>query len=513
MIAMKFVSDIARQIGWIDILDVGLVAIIIYALLAWLRRSIPESTARRILFAAPIAAGVYILVRLLDLYLLESVVRVLFIVLLIVAVVVFQADIRRMFDRVVSRTRARQTPKSGSAATIDRITEATSRMMELKMGALIAIKGREPLDSLIDGGIELDGVLTQPLLFSIFHPDTPGHDGAVVVDDDRVVKFAAHLPLTTNVPYVSRYGGTRHAAALGLSEVSDSFIIAVSEESGTLSIAQEGTLTQDVEVSTLRSKLESFWSENYEESTTPSPSWWRRPNLQTAGVAALMAILFWLVIVYSPDTVIRSMVVPIEFRNLPDEWTIEGNIPAGAEVVLSGPEQLFLRLDPVDLALSIDASDPEEGSEEIVLTEADLNLPAGIDLNRIQPQVIQLEMRRMETLRVPVTVRTTGRLREPLTLTGLQAEPDSVSIVVPRGDFEPDAKVYTQAVDLGEIQDNASVTRRLVLPEYARLTSRSSDEIVVHVSVRAAEADADTSALSMNETLGAAVFSIQGLRR
>lgn len=510
---MKFVSDIARQVGWIDILDVGLVAIILYALLAWLRRSIPESTARRILFAAPIAAGVYILVRLLDLYLLESVVRVLFIVLLIVAVVVFQADIRRMFDRIVTRTRARQTPKTGSAATIDRITEATSRMMELKMGALIAIKGREPLDSLIDGGIDLDGVLTQPLLFSIFHPDTPGHDGAVVVDDDRVVKFAAHLPLTTNVPYVSRYGGTRHAAALGLSEVSDSFIIAVSEEMGTLSIAHEGTLTQDVEVSTLRSKLESFWSENYEESTTPSPSWWKRPNLQTAGVAALMAILFWLVIVYSPDTVIRSMVVPIEFRNLPDEWTIEGNIPAGAEVVLSGPEQLFLRLDPADLAVSIDASDPEEGSEEIVLTEADLNLPAGIDLNRIQPQVIQLRVRRMETLRVPVTVRTSGRLREPLTLTGLQPEPDSVTIVVPRGDFEPDAKVYTQAVDLGEIQDNASVTRRLVLPENARVTSGTSEEIVVHVSVRAADAEPDTSALSMNETLGAAVFSIQGLRR
>ena len=488
---MEFVSDIARQIGWIDVLDVALVAVIIYAVLAWLRRSIPESTARRILFASPIAAGVYILVRVLDLYLLESVVRVLFLVFLIVAVVVFQADIRRMFDRVVSRSGARHTQKTGSAATIDRITEATSRMMEIKMGALIAIKGREPLDSQIDGGIELDGLLTQPLLFSIFHPDTPGHDGAVVIDDDRIVKFAAHLPLTTNVPFVSRYGGTRHSAALGLSEVSDAFIIAVSEERGTVSIAHEGALTQDVEVSTLRSKLESFWSENYEESTTARPSWWRRPNLQTAGVAALMSILFWLVIIYSPDTVIRTMVVPIEFRNLPDEWTIDGNIPAGAEVVVSGPEQLFLRLNPADLAVSIDASEPEEGSVEIVLTEADLNLPAGINLNRIQPQVLQLQMRRMETLRVPVTVRTTGRLREPLTLTGLQAEPDSVTIVVPRVDFEPDEKVYTQAVDLGEIQDNSSVTRKLVLPENARLPSGASEEVVVHVSVRAADEDED----------------------
>ena len=488
---MEVLSDIARQVGWIDILDIALVSGVLYAILAWLRRIIPETTARRILFVAPIGAAIYILVRVLDLYLLESVVQVLFIVLLIIAVVVFQSDIRRMFDMAISRSRAQRTPRAGASETINRIAEASSRMMQIKMGALIAIKGSEPLDSHIDGGIALDGIVTQPLLFSIFHPETPGHDGAVVIEDDRIVKFAAHLPLTTDVPYVSRYGGTRHAAALGLAEVSDAFVIVISEERGTIGIAHEGSFTQDVEVSTLRAELETFWNDHYEEASAERPSWWKRPYLQIAGVAALMSILFWLVVVYSPNSVIRRLIAPIEFRNLPDEWTIEGEIPASAEVVLSGPERLFMRLNPADLVVSIDVSQPEEGRDEIVLTETELNLPEGIVLNSIEPQVLQIQMQRMASVRVPVTVRTSGGLPETLTLERVEAEPDSVTIVIPRTDMASDRSVYTQAVDLRGITEDTSVSRRLVLPENARLQSGTAEETVVQLFVRPVDENGD----------------------
>src|SRR5919106_5454924 len=126
-------------------------------------------------------------------------------------------------------------PDRPQSPLVDTLTEATAHMASLKTGALIAIRGREPWASQIHGGIELGGAVSAPLLYSIFNPDTPGHDGAVLIEDDRLTRFAAHLPLAEELPEVSRYGGTRHAAAVGLSQECDALVIVVSEERGTIS--------------------------------------------------------------------------------------------------------------------------------------------------------------------------------------------------------------------------------------------------------------------------------------
>ncbi len=480
---MGFLSDIARQVDLLDLLDIALVAGVIYAILSWLRGSIPESASRRIFVAAPVAAVGYVLVRVFDLYLLETVIRVLFIVLLIVAVVVFQSDIRRTFDRVVTARYGRRRGRSGSASVIDTIVEASARMAEMRMGALIAIKGREPLDSHVHGGIKLGGLVTQPLLLSIFHPETPGHDGAVIIDQDRVTRFAAHLPLASDVPDVSRFGGTRHAAALGLAEESDALIVVVSEERGSFGIAHRGELTPDLDVSELKASLKSFWSENYQRNEIVRVAWWRRPHFQTAAVAATLAMLFWLLIVYSPNTVIRTLSVPIEIRNLPEDWALEGDLPAEAEVVLSGSEQVFRRLNPSQLAISIDASEPDGGPQEIVVGEGNLDLPAGINLSRVSPQVLDVNLRRLRPVRVVVTVRTTGTLPEGLSLASLNVDPDSVTVMIPEDLLTPIRAVQTQEVDLSKIEEDAEVRRQIVLPDDARLPSGTPSNVLVQIDV------------------------------
>lgn len=484
---MEVFNDIRRQVGLVDLLDIILVAAVIYAILSWLRGSIPESASRRIFVAAPVAAVVYVLVRVFDLYLLETVIRVLFIVLLIVAVVVFQSDIRRTFDRVVTAKYGRRRGPSGAASVIDTIVEVAAKMAEMRMGAIIGIKGREPLDSHVHGGIKLGGLVTQPLLLSIFHPETPGHDGAVIIDRDRVTRFAAHLPLASNVPEVSRFGGTRHAAALGLAEESDALVVVVSEERGTIAMAHHGVLQPDIGVSELKANLKSFWSENYERNEMVRLAWWRRPHLQTAGVAATLAMLFWLLVVYSPNTVIRSLAVPIEIRNLPEGWSLEGDLPSEAEIVLSGSEQVFRRLNQSELAISIDASEPDGGSQEIVLGEGNLDLPAGISLNRVAPQILEMNLRRLIPVRVVVTVRTTGSLPDGLRLSSLEVEPDSVTVMVPDDLPTRIRDVQTQEVDLGDIEEDEELRRQIVLPDDARLRSGTPSEVIVHVDVTTAE--------------------------
>lgn len=482
---MTFLTDIARQVELVDLLDIALVSAVFYVIMRWLRGSIPESASRRILVAAPAVAAIYVLVRVFDLFLLERVIQVLLVALLVVAVVVFQSDIRRMLDRAVSRN-SWHRQAAYESTTVDLLTEVTSKMADLRMGALIAIKGREPLDSHIHGGIELDGRVTQPLLLGIFHPETPGHDGAVLIDGDLVHKFAVHLPLASNMPAVSRFGGTRHAAALGLAEESDALVVVVSEERGEISVAQDGRLTEEVSVSGLKERLETFWKEHYAHEPPARRSWWRRPNIRTAAAAIVTAVSLWVFIVYSPNTVMRTLQVPVEFRNLPQGWSVEGQVPSNAEVSLSGPEQVFRRLDTDELAVSIDMSQPHVGPDEIVIAESDLNLPAGIDLNRVDPQVIRVSLSRLQSLTVPVAVRTSGTLPDSLQLAGVKADPDSISIMVPIGEDLERSMVETKAIDLASIRRDSTITTRLVLPEGSSLPSGASKDVTVEIRVRPA---------------------------
>lgn len=125
---------------------------------------------------------------------------------------------------------------------------AASKLGEMRTGALIAVKGAEPWDHHMQGGIELGGAISLPLLFSLFDHRTPGHDGALLIEGNRVTKFAVQLPLAPIPPHVIRYGGTRHAAGLGLAEVCDAFIVVVSEERGTISLAHDGADVDHVRV-------------------------------------------------------------------------------------------------------------------------------------------------------------------------------------------------------------------------------------------------------------------------
>src|SRR5699024_10925097 len=130
--------------------------------------------------------------------------------------------------------------------------------------ALIVLKGKEEWDRHITGGVELQGQVSLPLLFSIFDPKTAGHDGALLIENGLITKFGTHLPLSTHLHKISR-GATRHAAALGLSERCDALVIVVSEERGVISVARQGQLIELDASSDLKSHLTEFWAELYEE--------------------------------------------------------------------------------------------------------------------------------------------------------------------------------------------------------------------------------------------------------
>src|SRR5699024_8867990 len=134
----------------------------------------------------------------------------------------------------------RQAFSQSNVAT-DIIAEAASKMADEKTGALIVIRGNDQWDRHIHGGIKLEGEISLPFLLSIFNPESPGHDGAVLLEDHEITRFGVHLPLSTNLNR-QLTSGTRHAAALGMSEHCDALVVVVSEERGVISVAQAGHL-------------------------------------------------------------------------------------------------------------------------------------------------------------------------------------------------------------------------------------------------------------------------------
>ena len=462
-----------------DYLDIVLVATVLYAVLAWLRLSLPKGVARRSMVAAPIAASAYALAQAFDLYLLERVLEVLLIVVLVGAVVVYQTDIRRLLDRAFTG----RTPDPPESHLIDTLTEAAGHMAAIRMGALIAIRGREQWPSGVQGGIAVGGAVSAPLLYSVFDPSTPGHDGAVLIEEERLTRFAAHLPLAEELPGIPRYGGTRHAAALGLSQQCDAFVIIVSEERGTIGVAHEGTLTVDITPAALSHELRQFLHGHERDETIALTRRWSSAGTRTALIALALAAALWLMFAHSPDTTLRAFTVPIALENLPENWVVVGDVPSEVHVELSGSERSFGELKADNLSVSIDVSHPTRDVREIVITDDNLSLPSGIHLRRVYPSLLSIQMQPTRTVRVPVAVATTGTLPETLELIDVQSDPTTVALVIPENAVEPD-RVRTEPVDLRQIDGDTARRMPFAVPSDSQLPSGASSDVMVRIDVR-----------------------------
>lgn len=190
----------------------------------------------------------------------------------IAAVVIFAPEFRAMLEKLGRTTHIFSGPAMTSEEMVLKsIVKAVKYMSPRKIGALVAIEGARTLQEYRSTGIELDATVSGELLINIFIPNTPLHDGAVIIKDNKVAVASAYFPLSESAG-ISKEFGTRHRAAIGLSEVSDAFVFVVSEETGGLSIAVNGNFRHDLTMEEFEASLRSHL---ISESETPT-SWWKR---------------------------------------------------------------------------------------------------------------------------------------------------------------------------------------------------------------------------------------------
>ncbi|HEX6904162.1 MAG TPA: diadenylate cyclase CdaA [Thermoanaerobaculia bacterium] len=238
---------------WRDAVDVLAVAIIIYNLLLLIR----GTRAVQILLGLFFLGVVYYTAILAELPTLQRILENLLIVLPFAVIVLFQGEIRRALADFGRNPLWGLTKQQQVVASFSEIVLAATTLSARRIGALIVIERLHGLRNYIENGISLDAVVSYDLLINLFQPDTPLHDGAVIIQDDRIAAAGCFLPLTPN-PELSKEFGTRHRAAIGLTEETDAVAVVVSEETGVISVVFDGEMERDLDSNSLRNALYKY---------------------------------------------------------------------------------------------------------------------------------------------------------------------------------------------------------------------------------------------------------------
>src|SRR5919106_1416038 len=374
-----------------DVVDILFVATMFYTASVWVK----QTRAAFIVRGLFILVVVYIIARQLGLELTAWIFQGFFAIFLIIVVVIFQEELRQLFERIAVWSFT-QRPSPLRSETADILTRTLADLARDRVGALVVIQGKDPLGRHITGGIESDAKLSEPIVKSIFDPHSPGHDGAVIIERDRISRFATHLPLSKDLSQLSDVG-TRHSAALGLAELTDALCLVVSEERGRISIARNGRLSAITNPQELGLQLHQFLHEKYPPAT--EQKWLSvqllRENWLAKAVTVCLAIGLWYVLVPGSEKIEATYNVPVAVDNLPQELTLDSVKPDRVQATLVGPKRAFYLFDPTKLKVSVDASLIDAGRRTFRITEQNLRFPKDLNLQDLTPTTLQISVNRL----------------------------------------------------------------------------------------------------------------------
>lgn len=261
-----------------DFIEIIVIAVLIYYIILWFKKSRAWVLLRGILVLVlfMVVASLFHLTTLL--WIINKTLSAGIIAL----VIIFQPELRRALEELGKKNVLYKVMKIGSNLSnerfsdksVEEITRATLEMAKAKTGALMVISQEHDLGQYIETGIRLDAKITSQLLINIFEKNTPLHDGAVIIEGDEIISATCYIPLSDSTS-LSKELGTRHRAGLGLSEVTDSIIIIVSEETGSISIAKEGKLIRYADAAILKNELTKAQAK---EEVKPKKRFWKGRN-------------------------------------------------------------------------------------------------------------------------------------------------------------------------------------------------------------------------------------------
>lgn len=247
--------ELIGQIRWQDIIDIILVAIVIYRLLLIIK----GTKAAQMLIGLGLLFLAFLVSGYMEFYTMNWIIQSFWAQIVIALIVLFQPEIRRALAQMGEARFLQAFTSAEELKSLDEIVKATVALANRKIGALIVIERETSLKDFVEMGTPLDAKVSKEILLSIFHPTSPIHDGAVVIKGNRIIAAGCFLPIALS-PELSKTLGTRHRAGIGLTEETDAIAIIVSEETGIISMAINGRLESPLDMGTLRDILTDLFT-------------------------------------------------------------------------------------------------------------------------------------------------------------------------------------------------------------------------------------------------------------
>ena len=393
---MRDIFSYIHYFHWQSVLDVLLVAYLFYQCSLWIRGS------RALLAAVGLAVigGIALLARWSGLILAGWLFQSLWAVIWLILIIVFQPELRRILERLSLLELLRGRRSTVQKETLSEITSAVFDLAREHIGALIVLPQRDPLELYLRGGVQVDAQMSREVLRALFQPPAPTHDGAVVLRAQRIDQAACFLPMTIATGLPATYGA-RHRAALGLTERCDALCLLVSEERGTVALAQQGKLRLFSDPLSLSHELERTAPERLDEASHLTRlQRWLTYRLSAKALALTVAIGLWTAVAGQQSTEM-ALTVPIEYQRIASGVELRGEIPAEVGVRLRGSQLALAALRASSVRLNVSLDRVRDGLNYIALTAHHLDLPPGVELTDLRPAFLAIEVRKKDSIATP----------------------------------------------------------------------------------------------------------------
>jgi len=379
-------KDLIHVFRWQDGLDIIILTFVFYRLYLRLRRK----RALRMILAILALPFFYIIAQWIDLPLSVWSLQNLWAVILLVLVVIFQQEIREVLGSVSLPTFFFGRSERLTSKILDKITEAAFQMADKRMGGIIVLQRRDDLDEFIHGETLIDSEVDEDILVSIFNPQSPLHDGAVIIQGDRIRYATALLPVSQS-PSLPKEWGTRHRAGLGITEVSDAECIIISEERKEVLFAHKGNVERKEGREELKKSMATLSS--FQERKSREKRWLQRlfNDLPIKASFLFLVCLLWIFVIGIRQGMI-SFNIPIEYYSIPQNLEISGQPPKEIKVRLKGSQRLLSSLNPDHIRVQVDLSGAHPGVNQLALSEMNINVPSGIIVTHLYPQNIKIQL-------------------------------------------------------------------------------------------------------------------------
>ncbi len=374
---------------WRDLIDILFLTLVIYQLYVWFK----ETRALRVIIGLVALGGIYSVAKSWDLFLTTWVFQILWQVLIILLLILFQSEIRQVLEKVSPLRYLRSRRHVGQKSLVSDLSRIVFELAAERTGALIVLTRDDNPTEFIHGGQQIMALPDQALIKSIFNRNAPAHDGALIITRDRITQMGCILPLSEKEDLPEHYG-TRHRAALGLSENCDAVCLVVSEERAEVSAVVSGTLTAYQTPAELADKLKE-WIEGPQIRVPALEQFFKEAfidNWKTKLGALVLVTVAWMILAVQQEMHI-NLTAPIRYENLPAELVVGDESVNTVGLTLAGRRNLVSSLKEEDLSVRVDLTGFGSGDHLIKLGAANIDIPMGTRVDRFTPPKIAVSLK------------------------------------------------------------------------------------------------------------------------